>query len=118
MAGVGGPVYVTTTTGNCSWSGWLGVTAAALTLSVTATLQVTGGGGSTYNTLAYSLDGVNFTTFFSSTVALVSTIYTAPVPAGTNLEKVIVQAQSHSSVPAISQRSEYATINVSNIKIS
>jgi hypothetical protein len=102
--------------GFCIWRGFAGTTAAAKTLSVTAELFVIGGGGTSMQWVAYTLDGVVFTNMIGSGASAASSVYTAAVPSGTNLALVKVTAHSTSFASGTSTQS--ASINVSNIGIA
>jgi hypothetical protein len=100
--------------GICRWAGFAGTTAATKTLSVTAAFSVSGSGSSA-NTLSYTLDGVTWADWISSSsVSIASATYTVSVPSGTNLASVSIRATSLSDTPA----PETATITVSAISIA
>ena len=116
--GAGGSITRTSTTGLCSWSGWAGVTTSAKTLSLLASVQVDSGGGTSHNSVSYTLDGSTWTTFFSSNTTLASATYSVAIPSGTNLGNVQVQAASYSTVPSVDGDSVDATITISQLQIA
>lgn len=113
----GGTITVTSSSGICTWSGWAGVTSAVRTLSVTAQVDVDNNGGTTINTLSYTLDGQTFTNFFSATGTLPSATYTVSIPSGTNLANVSITATSYCRVPRTDGSEIDAAMTVSAIKI-
>ena len=109
-------LHVTRTLGNCTWSGFPAtVIASAMTLSIIATVNMSGDGG-TANVTA-TITG-STTSVLSLSASAAQATYTVSVPSGTDLSTISIHAISSATATPLTSDTGFVSITISEIFIS